>query len=76
MLVTVRIDQTEITETGISSDTSTTNTHALIRLVRWRVGPRPRCHLRSGRARGSAASHALGIRVLHLDALQRMTQAR
>ncbi len=34
VLVTVRMAQTEITETGMSSDARMTSTHATIRLVR------------------------------------------
>jgi hypothetical protein len=34
VFVTVRMAQTEITETGMSSDARTTSTHATIRLVR------------------------------------------
>ncbi len=39
VLVTVRIAQTDITETGISSDASTTKTQAVIPRVRGARGP-------------------------------------
>ena len=52
VFVTVRMAQTEITETGMSSDARTTSTHATIRLVRARRNSRaPGQRIRSRRTR-------------------------
>ena len=72
VLVTVRMAQTEITETGISSDARTTRTQAVIPRVRrargFFFGPsRPARLARFGH--GVPAGSPLGVHVGHLDTL-------